>query len=185
MSSLSFYKKFFIYLFIYLIFSAHSPWGQYLAYREEHLLIMSVREDEPTYPFSKILVDVINKSLPEASAMPARAINFERVQSLFKTNQMPLVLLSTKNAKALIKGNGPFKDFGSVEAKAIYFFDDLVLLAQPTFPDKFAWLVTKAINDGKAELVGAKSPLEFKTTIEVHPGSLQFLLNKEMPELKN
>ena len=50
-----------IYFFIYLIFSAHSPWGQYLAYREQHLLIMSTREDIATYPYSKILVDVINK----------------------------------------------------------------------------------------------------------------------------
>ena len=58
-----------VYLFIYLIFAAHSPWGQYLAYREQHLLIMSTREDAPTYPYSKILVDVINKQLPEASLL--------------------------------------------------------------------------------------------------------------------
>jgi hypothetical protein len=56
-------KKFYtilFYLFLYIFFSAHSPWGQYLAYREQHLLIMSTREDEPTYPFSKILVEKIN-----------------------------------------------------------------------------------------------------------------------------
>jgi hypothetical protein len=91
------------YIFIYLIFSAHSPWGQYLAYREQHLLIMSVREDAPTYPFSKILVEAINKELPEASARPARARDFRRVQSLFSTNQMPLVLLSKKMQTTWLK----------------------------------------------------------------------------------
>ena len=81
-----------IYFFIFLVFSAHSPWGQYLAYREQHLLIMSTREDLPTYPYSKTLVNVINKQLPEASARPARARTFRRVQGLFSTNQMPLLL---------------------------------------------------------------------------------------------
>ena len=77
---------------IYILLSSHSPWNQYLAYRAEHLLIMSTREDGPTYPFSKILVNAINEVLPEASARPARARTFKRVQSLFSTNQMPLVI---------------------------------------------------------------------------------------------
>jgi len=38
---------------IYILLSSHSPWNQYLAYRAEHLLIMSTREDGPTYPFLK------------------------------------------------------------------------------------------------------------------------------------
>ena len=172
-----------IYFFIYLIFSAHSPWGQYLAYREQHLLIMSTREDAPTYPYSKILVDVINKQLPEASARAARARTFRRVQGLFSTNQMPLLLLSKKNAKALIKGKGVFKKFGAADAKIIYYFDDLVLLAQPSFPDKFAWLLTNAIVKGEKELLGATSPLNIRKITDIHPGTLMALNNKKMPEL--
>jgi len=172
-----------IYLFIYLVFSAHSPWGQYLAYREQHLLIMSTREDLPTYPYSKILVDVINKELPEASARPARARTFRRVQGLFSTNQMPLLLLSKKNAKALIIGKGVFKKFGAADAKVIYYFDDLVLLAQPSFPDKFAWLLTNAIIKGEKELIGATSPLDIRKISDIHPGALMALNNEKMPEL--
>jgi len=172
-----------IFFFIYLIFSAHSPWGQYLAYREQHLLIMSTREDAPTYPYSKILIDVINEQLPEASARAARARTFRRVQGLFSTNQMPLLLLSKKNAKALIKGKGVFKKFGAADAKVIYYFDDLVLLAQPNFPDKFAWLLTNAIIKGEKKLLGSKSPLKIKKTIDIHPGTLKALNNEEMPEL--
>jgi len=172
-----------IYILIYLIFSAHSPWGQYLAYREQHLLIMSVREDAPTYPFSKVLVEMINKELPEASARPARAIDFRRVQSLFSTNQMPLVLLSKKNAKHMIKGSGPFKKFGSANAYVIYYFGDLVLLAQPSFPDKFAWLITKALVRSEKVLTEAKSPLKVKSKIKTHPGALMALNNEKMPQL--
>ena len=88
------------------------------------------REDAPTYLYSKILVNVINKQLPEASARAARARTFRRVQGLFSTNQMPLLLLSKKNAKDLVKGKGVFKKFGAADAKIIYYFDDLVLLAE-------------------------------------------------------
>ena len=181
-------KKFYtvlFYLFLYIFFSAHSPWGQYLAYREQHLLIMSTREDEPTYPFSKILVEKINEQLPEASARPARARDFRRVQSLFATNQMPLVLLSKKNALSLIKGSGPFRKYGSADAKVLYYFDDLVLLVQPSFPDKFAWLLTNAIKKSEKVLMGATSPLETKKIIDIHPGALMALNNEAMPELDN
>ena len=169
---------------IYILLSSHSPWNQYLAYRAEHLLIMSTREDDPTYPFSKILVNAINEVLPEASARPARARTFKRVQSLFSTNQMPLVLLSKENAKALIKGNGPFEKYGAAEALVIYFFDDLVLLAQPKFPDRFAWLLTDAIFKLEKQLPGATSPLKVEKIIKIHPGTLMALNNEKIPELK-
>jgi len=172
-----------VYFFIYLIFAAHSPWGQYLAYREQHLLIMSTREDIPTYPYSKILIDVLNKQLPEASSRAARAKTFGRVQGLFSTNQMPLLLLSKKNAKSLLKGKGVFKKFGSADAKVIYFFDDLVLLAQPSFPDKFAWLLTNAIIKGEKDLLGATSPLKVKKITDIHPGTLMALNNEKIPKL--
>ena len=49
---------------------------------------MSTIVDEPTYPYSRKLVEVINKVIPEAKARPARAKNFERVHNLFKTNAL-------------------------------------------------------------------------------------------------
>jgi len=36
--------------------------GGHQAYREQHLLVVSTREDAPTYPFSKLLVKIINVS---------------------------------------------------------------------------------------------------------------------------
>ena len=178
-----FFKVIVFFLF-YIILSSHSPWGQYLAYREQHLLIMSTREDAPTYPYSKILVEVLDEVLPEASARPARARTFKRVQSLFSTNQMPLVLLSKKNAIDLINGEGPFKQYGSADAEVVYFFDDLVLLAQPKFPNRFSWLLTEAIIKAGLKLPGAKSPLENEKIIKIHSGTLMFLNNEKIPELK-
>ena len=176
--------KIIVFFLLYIILSSHSPWGQYLAYREQHLLIMSTREDAPTYPYSKILVEVLDEVLPEASARPARARTFKRVQSLFSTNQMPLVLLSKKNAIDLINGEGPFKQYGSADAEVVYFFDDLVLLAQPKFPNRFSWLLTEAIIKAGLKLPGAKSPLENEKIIKIHSGTLKFLNKEKIPELK-
>ena len=114
---LKFKNKIIIYLVIFIFCSAHSPWGSYLNYRAKHLLIMSVKTDAPTYPFSELLINYINKELPEAQSRPARAKDFERVQSLFSTQQMPLVLLSKQNAIDFLNelGNPYHKVFTDID----------------------------------------------------------------------
>ena len=72
----------------------HAPWGQWQVYRMRHMLILSVIEDKNSYPFSKKIIDSLEKTLPESRARPARARGFRRVYSLLSTDQMPLVVLS-------------------------------------------------------------------------------------------
>ena len=173
-----------IFFLIYILLSAHSPWGQYHAYRQQHLLIMSTREDIPTYPFSKLLIEVINQELPEASARPARARTFKRVQSLLSTGQIPLLLLSKKNARALINGTGPFKKFGKTESFVIYNFGDLVLLSEPNFPNRHAWQLTKVFMNIVNESINAKSPLETRQVTNIHQGTLKALNGESIPNLE-
>ena len=172
-----------IFFLIYILLSAHSPWGQYHAYRQQHLLIMSTREDIPTYPFSKLLIEVINQELPEASARPARARTFKRVQSLLSTGQIPLLLLSKKNARALIQGIGPFRKFGKTKSFVIYNFGDLVLLAEPNFPNRHAWQLTKVFMDPISSSIGAKSPLKTRQVADIHEGTMMALNGENIPEL--
>ena len=173
-----------IFFLIYILLSAHSPWGQYHAYRQQHLLIMSTREDIPTYPFSKLLIEVINQELPEASARPARARTFKRVQSLLSTGQIPLLLLSKKNARALIQGIGPFRKFGKTKSFVIYNFGDLVLLSEPNFPNRHAWQLTKVFMNIVNESINAKSPLETRQVTNIHQGTLKALNGESIPNLE-
>ena len=83
----------------------------------------------------------------------------------------------------MINGEWPFKQYGSADAEVVYFFDDLVLLAQPKFPNRFSWLLTEAIIKAGPKLPGATSPLENKKIIKIHPGTLMFLNNEQIPEL--
>ena len=170
-------------LFVYILITSHSPWGQYQAYRQQHLLIMSTREDAPTYPFSKQLIEIINQELPEASARPARARTFKRVQSLLSTGQIPLLLLSKKNARALIQGIGPFRKFGKTKSFVIYNFGDLVLLTEPNFPNRHAWQLTKVFMDPVSKSIGAKSPLKTRQIADIHEGTMMALNGESIPEL--
>ena len=145
---------------------------------------MSTREDAPTYPFSKMIIEVINQELPEASARPARARTFKRVQSLFSTGQMPLVLLSKKNARALINGTGPFRKYGKTKGFVIYNFEDLILLAEPNFPHRHAWQLTKVFMDLTSESINAKSPLKTRQVTNIHQGTLMALNGESIPLLK-
>ena len=170
-------------LFVYILIAGHSPWGQYHAYRQQHLLIMSTREDAPTYPFSKQLIEIINQELPEARARPARARTFKRVQSLLSTGQIPLLLLSKKNARALIQGIGPFRKFGKTKSFVIYNFGDLILLAEPNFPNRHAWQLTKVFMDPVSKSIGAKSPLKTRQIADIHEGTMMALNGESIPEL--
>ena len=133
---------------------------------------MSTIVDEPTYPYSKKLVEALNQVIPEALARPARAKNFERVHSLFKTKQMHLVLLSKSNAKALLEGSGPFSDFGPIDASILYAFGDLLLLVQKDFPDSHVWLLADAFKKTHKRLPGALSPEEILLLPNLHPAAL-------------
>ena len=133
---------------------------------------MSTIPDEPTYQYSKKLVEAINEIIPEAKARPARAKNFERVHSLFKTKQMHLVLLSKGNAEALLEGSGHFSDYGPIDFRTLYAFGDMLLLVQTDFPDSHVWLLADAFKKTHKRLPGALSLEEILLLPNLHPAAL-------------
>ena len=142
---------------------------------------MSTIVDEPTYPYSKKLVEALNQVIPEALARPARAKNFERVHSLFKTKQMHLVLLSKSNAKALLEGSGPFSDFGAVNVRTLYAFGDMLLLVQPDFSDSHVWLLADAFKKIHNRLPGALTPQQIVVLPNLHPSALLAFRGNPIP----
>ena len=142
---------------------------------------MSTIVDEPTYPYSKKLVEALNQVIPEALARPARAKNFERVHSLFKTKQMHLVLLSKSNAKALLEGSGPFSDFGAVNVRTLYAFGDMLLLVQPDFSDSHVWFLADAFKKSYKSLPGALPPEKMMSLINLHPAALLAIRGDPLP----
>lgn len=150
---------------------SHSPWGQYAVYRQKHLLVLSTREDAETYPYSKRLVEAINKEAPEARARPARAINLERVYNLLRTDQFQFALLSQANVEAMRSSAGPFVGRPPVDLSTIYQFDDLEFVVRADFPKNLVAIVTHAVLTNLESLPGALPPQELLTRAALHAGA--------------
>jgi len=168
--------------FVPIIFSlsivGHAPWGQWQVYRQRHMLFLSTIEDKPSYPFSKILVEMFEKYLPEASPRPARAKDFMRVHSLLISDQMPVAVLSKEIAHSLIQGKGKFKAYSPVEMKLLYDFGDMVLIARPKMPNNHAWRIVDAIiRSNNFKIFNYENDLYF----DLHQGALGALKGDPMP----
>ena len=151
--------------------SGHSPWGQYAVYRQKHLLVLSTRDDSESYPFSKRLVEAINKEAPEASARPARAINLYRAYNLLRTDQFQFALLSKSNIEAMRSSMGPFAGKPPVVLKTIYKFDDLEFVVRADFPRNLVAIVTEAVLSNLGSLPGAWPPKQLLKQTTLHAGA--------------
>lgn len=150
---------------------AHSPWGQYVVYRQKHLLVLSTRDDADTYPYSKHLVEVINKSAPEANARRARAIDLNRAYNLLRTDQFQFALLSTSNVEAMRSATGPFGGKAPVDLKTVYKFEDLEFVVRADFAKNLVAIVTDAILSNHGSLPGALPPEELLKYATLHAGA--------------
>lgn len=167
-------------LLIPAIAVAHSPWGQYAVYRQKHLLVLSTRDDIETYPYSKLLVEAINKSAPEANARPARAINLDRAYNLLRTDQFQFALLSTENVEAMRTATGPFAGKPPVDLKSIYRFDNLEFVVRADFPENLVAIVTEAVLSNLNSLPGALPPKELLKQTTLHSGAREAIKQFEL-----
>jgi len=151
--------------------SAHSPWGQYAVYRQKHLLVLSTRDDEPTYEYSRLLVDAINDEAPSASARPARAINLDRAYNLLRTDQFQFALLSRSNVQAMRNATGQFAGRPPVDLKTIYGFGTLEFVVRADFPENLVAIVTDAVLTNRGSLPDAADPVELLAHQTLHAGA--------------
>lgn len=150
---------------------AHSPWGQYAVYRQKHLLVLSTRDDAESYPYSKLLVEAINRGAPEANARPARAKDLRRAYDLLRSNQFQFALLSVSNIEAMRSGRGEFSDQQTVDLKTLYRFEELEFVVRSDFPVNLAAIVTDAVLQNLEDLPNAATPRELLAHDTLHPGA--------------
>lgn len=154
---------------------AHSPWGQYQVYRQKHLLILSTREDLPSYPYSRELVEALNKTVPSANARPARAISLQRVYDLLRTDQFQFALLSKQNVKHLREASGQFAGSPKLDLRTIYEFADLEFVVRADFPEDLVAIVTHGVLEALPGLPDSTSVTRVRANPYLHPGALKVL----------
>ena len=124
---------------------AHSPWGQYQVYRQKHLLILSSRDDDISYPFSKELVSCLDKVLPIAKARPARAINLARAFDLLRTDQFQFAIFNRANINKMRMASDEFSGKRPVELSTLLEFGEMQFVVRKDFPTDLAATVTHNI----------------------------------------
>ena len=127
--------------------SAHTPYGQWVVYRQKHLLVGAHRGDLHTYDLAKKVVAGLAAELPEAKARVARGPRPARIASLMGTGQLFLAVLSEDEAGQMARSQGPFEGYPPTPVLALAALGGSYLLfAAPDFPDDHGRLVTMAVD---------------------------------------
>ena len=159
---------------------AHTPYRQWDVYRRKHLLVGTCRADPRSYPLGKRLVSILAANLPDSKARVTRAPDQTRLASLVTTGQLELVLLQFSEAVALTVGQAPFAEFGPYPLRLVFDVDGYALVCGEEFPDRHAWLVTRALADQlpvSESLVASGEP-----ELAVHDGSRAFITGGPQPD---
>lgn len=126
---------------------AHTPYGQWVVYRQKHLLIGAHRGDARTYELAKTIVAGLARELPEARARVARGPRPQRIASLMSTGQLFVTVLSAEEAALMAQASGPFEGYRPTQIHALADLNDgYLLFATSDFPDDHARLVVQAID---------------------------------------
>lgn len=125
----------------------HTPYGQWVVYRQKHLLVGAHRGDGRTYDLAKAVVAGLERELPAAEARVARGPRPERIAALMGTGQLFLAVLSTDEADRMARAEAPFDRYRPTPVHALADLGDgYVLFAAPDFPEDHARLVVQALD---------------------------------------
>jgi hypothetical protein len=138
---------------------AHTPYRQWVVYRQRHLLIGCHKGDPDAYARAKAMEAWLAEALPDARARTARAPHPGRLASLFATDQLHLGLLRAAEAVAMRAGREPFAPYGAVPLEAVAAVGEHLLCTVPSFAGDHVGLLLDALADAPAELrPGAPPP---------------------------
>ena len=161
------------------VFGGHTPYGQWVAYRQKHLLIGCHREDAETYRLAREVVAALETHLPSARSRVARAPTPGRIASLLGTGQMEVAVLRWPDAVGMANGGSPFESYGAIALRLIAPVGSRALVVRADFPARHAWLVGHGVSDGGLVVLA----LGLRAyPIPWHSGALAFFMGKPQPE---
>ncbi|MEL6768589.1 MAG: hypothetical protein AAFP17_15515 [Pseudomonadota bacterium] len=149
--------------------AAHTPYGQWVVYRQKHLLIGAHRGDAHTYAQAKAVVAALETELPAAAARVARGPHPQRIASLMGTGQLNVAVLSEGEAVAMAQGSAPFENYRPTPLTRLAALNDgYALFAAAALPADHGWLIVNALDHSgiaRAPRAGA---------IALHPGAAAY-----------
>lgn len=162
-----------------LAVGGHAPYGQWGVYRRRFLLILTTREDPPSYDLGERVAAQLAERLPDSQARVSRAPTKARIASLLSTHQMDLALMRPDDAAALRDGVAPFAEYGPVPLHAIVAIGDYLLVCRDDFSARHAWLIADALTQGTGAPRPAPPP---DPHVPPHPGAHAYFTGRAMPD---
>lgn len=148
---------------------AHTPYGQWVVYRQKHLLIGAHRGDNRTYELAQAIVAALDEELPEARARIARGPRPQRIASLIGTGQMLIAVLSEAEAESMAEAHPPFDGYRPTPLRVLATLGGgYLLVASPDLPEDHAWLVAEALDHSQ---IGHAPE---SVALPIHPGAAAF-----------
>ena len=156
--------------------AGHTPYGQWVVYRQKHLLVGAHRGDPRTYELAQAIVAALNDELPEARARIARGPRPQRIASLIGTGQLMTAVLSNAEAEAMTEALPPFEGYLPAPLRQVGMLDsEYSLYAASDLPDEHAWLIAQALaHAGVVQPPGGQP-------IALHPGAASFWRGDPQP----
>jgi hypothetical protein len=146
--------------------TAHTPYGQWVVYRQKHLLVGAHRGDGRTYDLAQAVVEALGRELPDARARVARGPRPQRIASLMSTGQLRVAVIRQDEAVRMAAGLPPFEGYLPTPLQVMAaLIDGYFVYGSPDLPEDHAWLVTEALD---AAGIGTAPP---PGPIPAHPGA--------------
>jgi hypothetical protein len=155
---------------------AHTPYRQWKILRQRFLLVHSSRTDPVSDAIAEQLVEELDRVLPQAKAMVARAPDEQRIASLMTTGQAVLAVLRADRATDLFRQQGEFEGYRGETLRSLVSIDDHILVTTQAFPRHHGWLVTSAlVEEGGVPGVRIVDDATGDDGVPLHEGALSFL----------
>ncbi len=157
----------------WLLLTAHSPYRQWVIYRQTHLVILTSRDDPGADDLGEKVAARVRAALPDSKAAVGRGPKVQRIASLIATRQAEVAIVSRANALAMVHGSAPFDQIGAIDLRVLARNDDYLLVCRDDFPRAHAYLVAEALVD-QGNPLGLFVPVPASAEIPPHAGALAF-----------
>ena len=136
----------------WVLLSGHSPYRQWVVYREAHLIILTSRDDLGADDLGEKFADILRLELPDSKAEVGRGPRVQRIASLISTQQVAIGVLSRANARAMYHGEEPFLQYGAIPLRVLVQNDVYRLVCRDDFLPRHGYLLAEALMEHGASL---------------------------------
>ena len=157
------------------LLSGHSPYRQWIVYRETHLVIITSRDDPAGDDLGETFAAVLRQALPDSKAAVGRGPRVQRIASLLVSKQAEVGVVSCVNGLAMYRGDGPFAQYGQVPLRVLVQNEQYQLVCREDFLPQHGYLVAEALMENGGKERGLFIPAAGGSgAIPPHAGALAF-----------